>query len=122
FESIVKWNESMVDQLTGLELVEKQDLDFNEWNALNFNLKNRFVSKFMYEHHYYFPFYPHDLTAKIEELIHSGEAKKLNLTHVSSVANMLFSTGAVRPGDYLKTRYKYFDGELMPQLPFFYEP
>ena len=47
FASIIQWNESVQADLKGVDLVQKDDLTFNEWTQLNLNLKNLFIAKIM---------------------------------------------------------------------------
>jgi hypothetical protein len=69
----------------------------------------------------FLPLYPQDLTVRIDEMIANGQAKKLNLTDVQSIVEMLADTNAARKGDYISGKDKWYAGETMPQLPFFYE-
>jgi hypothetical protein len=54
-------------------------------------------------------------------MIVSGQAKKLNYTEVQQIIDVLAATEAVRVGDFLRGKNKYYLSETFPQVPFFYE-
>jgi len=121
YSSILKWNESINISLVGIELADKDDVNLNEWAQMNLNIKNLFVSRNLSEADYYAAFYPQDLTIRIDEMVASGQAKKMGFTTVKPMIEMLVDTNAVRIGDYLKRRQVFYKNETLPQLPFFYE-
>lgn len=121
FHSIVQWNLMTNKQLAGTALVTKQDLTFKEWNGLSLNVKNNFITALLYSQKMYKPFYPHDLTQRVDELIKNGNASILKLTTIKQVVETLMDTAAVRSGDYIKGKNKYYENEKLPQLPFFFE-
>ncbi|MEX2416174.1 MAG: hypothetical protein WD424_08515 [Paenibacillaceae bacterium] len=121
YSSIVRWNESMNPNLTGIELADKNDVSLNEWAHMNLNIKNEFVSNILKGTEYYAAFYPQDLTIRIDEMIANGQAKKMDFTTIKPMIEMLVDTNAVRSGDYLKKRQIFYKNETIPQLPFFYE-
>ncbi len=64
-------------------------------------------------------FYAHDVTIKIDELIQNGQAQKMNMTNIKEIMDTLINTQAVRTGDYLNNKERYYMDETLPQLPFF---
>jgi hypothetical protein len=121
YSAISLWNASINPALSGTELPAKSDLTFHEWSELNLNLKNEFVAHILSANQYYEMFSPQDITIRIDEMILDGYVSKQNATTIKPVIEMLVDTGAVRSGDYLKRRAKFYMNETLPQLPFFYE-
>jgi hypothetical protein len=121
YSSIVRWNESINSSLTGSELANKANVSLQEWSSMNLNIKNDFVSHILKEMKYYAQFHPQDLTIRIDEMIASGQVKKMEFTSIKPIIEMLLQTNAVRSGDYLKKRQIFYKSETLPQLPFFYE-
>lgn len=121
FDSIVKWNQTVDPQLKGTDGVGKNNLPVMEWTQFNVNLKNAHIASLLQKGKYFMPYYPQDVTIRIDELIVSGQAKKLNLTEVDKMIEVLMGTGAVRPGDFLNDKGKWYGKETMPQLPFFFQ-
>lgn len=121
YSSIVGWNETVQADLPATQLTAKDNLSFKEWGQLNLNLKNQYVTRIMELSDYYKPYYPHDLTIRIDEMILDGHAERLKLTSIKPIIEMLVDTDAVRSGDYLRRNQKFYKGETLPQLPFFFE-
>jgi hypothetical protein len=121
YASIIKWHKSVQPNLAHSELALKEDLNFQEWSQLNLNQKNDYVTRIMASEQYYTSFYPQDLTVRIDEMIANGQTKKMNFTTINPMIEMLVDTKAVRLGDYLKGKQRYYSNETLPQLPFFYE-
>jgi hypothetical protein len=121
YASIVRWNQSNNPQM-------QQNLDFIEvphsivqWNELNLNEKNSIIAFMMMEDQYYEPFYAHDVTLRVDELIQNGQAEKMNLQFIHDIMETLIDTRAIRVGDFLNGRDRYYEDETLPQLPFFFE-
>ncbi len=121
YSAIVSWNESTNPNLAGMDLANMDDVTFNEWSQMNLNIKNVFVSNILEETMNYVPYYPQDITIRIDEMITNGQAKKMAFLTVKPIIEMLVDTNAVRSGDYLKKRQVFYKNETLPQLPFFYE-
>lgn len=119
YRSIRLWNESE-EPLTNKALASEEALSIEEWNSLNLNLKNEFISNWMLRSQYYNHFYVQDLVLRIDELIQSGQADKMNIKEVTEIADTLVATKAVRYGDFIIGKTKYYETELLPQLPFFF--
>ncbi|MNI84783.1 hypothetical protein D3C73_1417160 [compost metagenome] len=83
--------------------------------------KNLYVTVQLVNNNAFKPFYPQDLTIRIEDLITSEQAKKLNLTEVKQALELLLDTDAVRTGDFVKNKSKWYTNETLPQLPFFFD-
>ncbi|MNP65777.1 hypothetical protein D3C76_1614020 [compost metagenome] len=64
---------------------------------------------------------PQDLTARIDDMIQSGNADSMNLTSIGTIINLLNRTDAVKENDFKKWKSKFYSQELLPQLPFFFD-
>jgi hypothetical protein len=119
YEAIVAWHQSVDEKAKSIDAVKNPALAFNDWNQLSLNLKDAAIASLLASNKQFFSFTPQDLTLRIDEMIKSGQAKKLNATTVPQVMDILISTQAVRPGDFVHGKAKYYPDETLPQLPFF---
>lgn len=118
FDSIVKWHQLMDSSAKGTEALSGE-LAFNDWSQLDLNLKNAYLAGLLIQSRTFGSYTPQDVTLRVDDMIRTGQAKKLNLTTVPQVVELLVNTQAVRPGDFVQGKSKYYGGEMLPQLPFF---
>jgi hypothetical protein len=119
FASIVKWNESVDPLLKHTDLLAKQNLSPEQWNQLNLNEKNQYIATVMETKRIFEPFYPQDVTIRVDEIIRNGTNGPLKLGSIDEIVDTLIMTGAVRYGDFIEDKNRYYAGEQLPQLPFF---
>lgn len=119
YNAIVQWHQSMDESAKGLDAIQKGDLAFNDWTPLTLNLKNSYIAGLLATDRTFASFTPQDVTLRVDEMIRNGQAKKLNADTVSKVVDVLIHTQAVRTGDFVQGKAKFYNGELLPQLPFF---
>lgn len=120
YEAIVKWHQSFdPDIKDGEELLAATD--YAAWEQLTLNEKNSVIASLMAGEQYYETYYVHDVTLRIDELITSGQAEKMLMRDIKEVMDTLINTGAIRAGDFINSKDRYYQDELLPQLPFFYE-
>lgn len=117
FDSILVWNGTLDPDIEYFDPNNTANLD--QWRAMNFNVKNVYITAKLLKNKAFSPFYPQDLTIRIDEFIASGQAKKLNVNDVNQTMELLLSTNAVRTGDFVKGKAKWYANETLPQLPFF---
>jgi len=117
FESIVAWNETFDHDLEVFDPNNTANLD--QWRAMNVNVKDLYITAKLLKNKAFTPFFPQDLTARIDEFIAAGQTQKLNVNDVDQTINLLLSTDAVRTGDFVKGKAKFYSKEQLPQLPFF---
>src|SRR5690606_8577680 len=118
FEAIVAWKAS-VDAGAPAEPVREDDLVLTDWAKLDLTRKSAFAARFLEQNGYFEPYLPLDLTIRIDEMILAGSADSMNLSTVAPIADMLVTADAVRPGDFIRKRDKFYRGETLPQLPFY---
>jgi len=118
FEAIVAWQAS-VDPGAAGEPVREDDLTLTDWAKLDLPRKSAFAAKFMEKNGYFKPYLPLDLAIRIDEMILAGSADTMHLSTVAPIADMLVKADAVRPGDFIRKRDKFYRGETLPQLPFY---
>jgi hypothetical protein len=119
YSSIIQWNQS-VEPLPARSLIGRQDISLAEWQELNLNLKNEYIAAWMAENGQFAEFYPQDLVLRIDEIIVAGQAGRMNLDKIGAIAAVLVDTRAVRSGDFIAGKSKYYEAERLPQLPFFF--
>jgi hypothetical protein len=120
YDSMLKWG-SKANQKIPPATSELKTMSFIQWKKMPLLLKNASIADMMLNREIFAGFDPQDVTAKIDDMIHSGTASSLNLTDVQSSVALLISTGAVQEQDFVKWREQYYNKETIPQLPFFYE-
>jgi hypothetical protein len=121
YDSIVKWNETVeANALKGANFVNNSPLALTDWNQMNFNIKNQYITGIMLTNKYYKAYNPQDLVIGIDDMIKSGQAKKMNATTIQQLTDILVGTGAVRQDDFILGKMKWYGTEKIPQLPFFF--
>lgn len=117
YDAILKWNETVNPQLKPVEF--GNSLALADWSQLSLNRKNDYAAQMLLAGKQFKAFTPQDLTSRIDEMIASGQSKKMNLGDARQVADVLMATDAVRPGDFLRYKDRWYAKETLPQLPFF---
>ncbi|TXK76557.1 hypothetical protein [Paenibacillus sp. N3.4] len=117
FDSIVAWNQTMDHDMEAFDPNNNANLD--QWRAMNINVKNQYITAKLLKNKAFQPFYPQDMTIRIDEFIASGQTKKMNVNDVNQTMDLLLNTNAVRSGDFVKGKARWYPKELLPQLPFF---
>lgn len=118
--SMVNWS-SKVNPSISLTYDFTKDIPFASWRSYSLIIKNAAVSTILTKDSIYRAYDPQDMTARIDNLIKSGNVKSMNLHSVNDVIHLLSTTDAVKENDFKKWKNKYYSEELLPQLPFFYE-
>ncbi|WP_281886843.1 hypothetical protein [Paenibacillus sp. YYML68] len=117
YDAMLKWYETVSPQFKSIDVTAT--LAIKDWNALTLNMKNAYIAN-LFAGSAIFPAYtPQDMSARVDDLIASGQAKNMNLTNVPQIVNTLIATDAVRSGDFQRLKNKYYNGQTLPQLPFF---
>jgi hypothetical protein len=122
YTAIVKWQETVDREVGGAALLSKKDVSLKEWNSMELNVKNQYIANIMAEKKYFMGYYPQDLSLRIDEMVSSTQAQKLQLTEIPSLADMLVQTEGVRQGDFIRGKDRFYNNETLPQLPFYFEP
>ncbi|MCM3747368.1 hypothetical protein M3223_08370 [Paenibacillus pasadenensis] len=93
-----------------------------QWDGHSLAVKNKLIADLLSKRGRVKEYLPQDLTGAIDQLIQSGEAKRLKLDSLQEAAELLTSTGAVRSGDFWQIKSRLYSSEVLPQLPFFLPP
>lgn len=121
YASVLKWHQSIDTDVRDLGELAVAAMRVHDWEQLLLNEKNTTIAFMMDEKSYYEPYFVHDVTLRIDELILTGQAEKMNLHHVNEIMDVLVNTRAVRSGDFISNKERYYQEEVVPQLPFYYE-
>jgi hypothetical protein len=87
YESVVKWNETMDYSLEPFNMNKTASLD--DWKHMDLNVKNMYVTVQLLNGKSFVPYYPQDVTIRIDDFIASGQAKKLGANDVNQTLNLL---------------------------------
>ncbi|MEK8127437.1 hypothetical protein WMW72_05865 [Paenibacillus filicis] len=117
YDAIIKWAETSVPQFKPVDVTKP--LAVKDWSPLSLNMKNAYLTNWLLSTRRYEAFTPQDLSGRIDDMIVSGQTKKMNLTDINAIAEMLVATDAVREGDFLRVKNKLYANETLPQLPFY---
>ncbi|GGF87634.1 hypothetical protein [Paenibacillus abyssi] len=119
YASMMKWSASVDPDMPDVYKMPPL-LNINDWNTLPLIVKNKIMADQLASRLSLYPFYPHDLTTRVDEFIASGQADKMKIKTVSAIVDLLISTKAVRAGDFTSSKSTLYENELLPQLPFFF--
>ncbi|RKP57089.1 hypothetical protein D7Z26_03645 [Cohnella endophytica] len=119
FGSMLKWAESIDPNITG-DYENSETLTISKWKTLPLVVKMKVASDYLSSQTQLVDFLPHDLTARVDQFIVSGQADKRKIISFNAIAELLMSTGAVRSGDFISMKSRYYENEQLPQLPFFF--
>lgn len=118
YTSMLKWGAS-VNMDISADFKSPEVVDLNQWKTMPLVVKNKVIADYLSSRTLLTGFLPHDLTARIDQFIRSGQAGKMKQTTIGSIAELLTGTDAVRNGDFLGSKSKLYPNEQLPQLPFF---
>lgn len=117
--SMLKWAESLNSDIPG-DFEIPEILSVVRWQALPLLVKIKVSSDYLNQQKLLTEFLPQDLTARIDHFIASGQSNKRKVKSFSAIAELLTSTEAVRNGDFIEMKSRFYENELLPQLPFFF--
>jgi hypothetical protein len=118
YDSIIKWNLADNPQLKQVDV--SKPLTIKDWSPLSLSMKNEYIANSILNGILFKLYTPQDYSSRIDEMITSGQAQKLNLANVQQVMDLLNATDAVRSGDFIRNKGRLYPNEILPQLPFFY--
>lgn len=118
YTSMLKWGATVNMEING-DYKSPSVMDLTDWKSQPLVIKNKVIVDYLSSHSLFAGFLPHDLTARIDQFIRSGQADKMKQKTVGSIAELLTGTDAVRSGDFLNARAMLYPNEQLPQLPFF---
>ncbi len=119
YSSMLKWAESVNSDIPG-DYTSPDILSIAKWKALPLIVKIKISSDYLADQLLLSQYLPHDLTARIDQFIGSGQADKRKVKSFNAIAELLTSTEAVRSGDFIQMKSRFYENEQLPQLPFFF--
>lgn len=120
YGAIAKWHEQHDYRPQDIELVTTDSMSVEEWSSLAFNYKNLYVSSQLSGQAQYKDFFVQDLTSQIDAFIRNHDMNSTDTYYtISEIIEMIVQTGGVRQDDFLLAKSKYYEQELLPDLPFF---
>jgi hypothetical protein len=119
YSSMLKWAESVNSDVPG-DYISPEILLISKWKTLPLIVKIKVSSDYMANQMIMSAFLPHDLTARVDQFISSGQADKRKVKSFNAIAELLTSTEAVRNGDFIEMKSRFYESEQLPQLPFFF--
>jgi hypothetical protein len=119
YSSMLMWAASVNSDING-DFVSEGILSVAKWKELPLIVKIKITSDYMSEQQLLFDYLPQDLTARIDQFITSGQAEKRKVKSFNATAELLTSTEAVRNGDFIEMKSRFYENEQLPQLPFYF--
>lgn len=120
YNSMLKWG-SQTNSSIPSETGNPKVVSIGEWKKMPLLLKNATIAEILLNRGVFADYDPQDVTAKIDNLIHSGTAESLKLTSIQGATSLLISTDAFGERDFSKWRNQYYGNETLPELPSFYD-
>ncbi|RUS48141.1 hypothetical protein [Cohnella sp. AR92] len=118
YHSMAMWA-SMVDMTVPYDTQYETQIELSKWKTLPLISRNLISAQYLQEQSLTGSFLPQDLTARIDGFLASGQAATMKLKTAGAVADLLTRTDAVREGDFLQQKSRFYATQLLPQLPFF---
>ncbi|CAM4502642.1 hypothetical protein FHS16_004505 [Paenibacillus endophyticus] len=118
YSAMLKWA-ATVDLDIPAEYKSPSLLQLTQWKDLTITIKNKLMADQLMTRKKLTSYYPQDLTSRVDEFIDSGQPAKMKVHTVSAVVDLLINTEAVRTGDFTESKLRFYQHELLPQLPFF---
>ncbi|GGD69445.1 hypothetical protein [Paenibacillus nasutitermitis] len=119
YYAMMKWSSS-VDPHIPDQFSTTSVLALGKWKTLPLVVKNKVIAEQLKSRMLIIPYYPQDLTSRVDQFISSGQASKMGMKTLGSVIDLLIDTEAVRSGDFDTSKPVLYAKELLPQLPFFF--
>jgi hypothetical protein len=119
YGSMLKWAGSVNSDIPG-DFVSPEILTIAKWKSLPLIVKIKLSSDYLSNQMIMSSFLPHDLTARVDQFINSGQADKRKVKSFNAIAELLTSTEAVRSGDFIEMKSRFYENAQLPQLPFFF--
>ncbi|KIL34865.1 hypothetical protein SD71_17850 [Cohnella kolymensis] len=119
YDAMLKWAASVNLDIDG-EFKAANDLEVTKWKSLPLIIKLKVTADYLADHTLHTPYLPHDLTARVDQFISSGQSAKKKLKTFDAIAELMTSTEAVRNGDFLEMKARFYGDQQLPQLPFFF--
>lgn len=119
YSAMLKWG-AFVDSEIPDNYVSPAILSTAKWDELPLIVKIKISADYLKEQNLLSLYLPHDLTARIDQFIASGQSEKRKVKSFSAIAELLTSTEAVRSGDFIEMKMRFYASEQLPQLPFFF--
>ncbi|WP_018755280.1 hypothetical protein [Paenibacillus terrigena] len=118
--AILKWSSTMNSEIPK-QVVFQPKVSITEWKSYPIAVKNLLITNILLEKNMYQPYYPQDITTKIDQMIQNGQSGELNVQYIHQFVDLLLRTDAIKANEFKKNKNRYYKDELLPQLPFFYE-
>ncbi|RAP76419.1 hypothetical protein [Paenibacillus montanisoli] len=119
YESMLKWSSSVNPNIPN-HYDASAVLTIEQWKPLPLTVKNKLMADQLNARKELSPFYPQDLSSRVDQFIYSGQANNMKMKSVDAIVDLLISTEAVRSGDFSQSKAELYAKELLPQLPFFF--
>ncbi|WP_274651679.1 hypothetical protein [Paenibacillus humicola] len=120
YGAMLKWASS-VDSDIPPDYNSTELIEVSQWKKLPLAVKNVIMAAQLNARAVLAPFYPQDLTARVDAFIDSGQDGRMKIQTVQAIADLLIGTDAVRAGDFRSSQAALYGKEVLPMLPFFSE-
>jgi len=120
YKAIATW-ESVYVTKKALPSTQPERVNLDTWKAYSFHYRNYLAAEYLTEKNLFEDFAPQDLTARIDSLLQSEQAKTLGIKDIQTAVDVLQATDAVHKGDFKKLKSALYQGVKMPEMPIFEE-
>jgi hypothetical protein len=119
YDAMLKWASTVNLNIDGNYKVP-DNINITKWKVLPLIIKLQVTADYLSEQNLMTPYLPHDLTARVDQFIQSGQTDKKKIKTFNAIAELMTSTEAVRNGDFQQMKARFYENQQLPQLPFFF--
>lgn len=120
YKSIAIWESAYVTKRS-LPKELPSNVTAVQWNTFPFHYRTYIAAEYLASLRLFQAFNPEDLTARLDLLLKSNEAKTLGIKDVPAAIRVLQATDAVRVGDFKNNRVKLYTDLRVPEMPMYTE-
>lgn len=118
YHSLAVWESAYVTKQT-LPKDVPANVSADQWKQLPFHYKTYIAAHSISAHKKWESYSPEDLTARLDLLFGSDDAKNLGIKDVDAAVRLLTATDAVHSGDFKEVQGKHYSSLKAPEIPLY---
>lgn len=118
YQAMALWESVYVTKKRFTQL-QPQQVASTQWKAYPFHYRNYLAAQSMSQTKQFHPFYPEDLTSRIDSVVQTVSPDSLGWKDIAHATRILQTTDAVRLGDFMALKDKLYPELKSPEIPLF---
>ncbi|MET3289557.1 UNVERIFIED_CONTAM: hypothetical protein ABID98_002127 [Brevibacillus sp. OAP136] len=119
YQAMATWEAVYVTKQQAVPKVQPAQVSPAQWKAYPYHMRNFLAAEALVKSQQFYPFYPEDLTARIDSVLQGETATTFGWKDIDQAARMLEATDAVRLGDFQSMRSQLYPDLKAPEIPTF---